>query len=370
MTRDVFVPVNPRAAAATVADFAVAPWHYDRFECRPVRTTPSGAVIETVDYPSRDAPEVAVTVTLDSAGHLVRSSETHGVFRFHAPAGMTRVALDSALRAHAAAERSTLISLDYVVDPGLLMKRGGGRSLQTLNVSTRAVADLPLLDRPARHAREAMRDCHVGRVDADTTSPEPAETPDDVARAFFRAIGDENWTAAVALFDSTTLRASRDHGIRNLLGWAKAGAPTAANRRPGQSAAIGWSSDADTADLAKYDTVPVVTQGGATTIGELARLSPMAFAARTLEAAYARGTGRTNFTVLGDVREGADLAHVIYRVDDAGVTYFAANMYRPELHLRRVAGAWKIVADLATLGPINIVNAAVDYRPPAPTPVR
>ncbi len=371
MSRDVFVPVNPRTAAGSIADFAVPPWHYDRFECRPVRTTPSGAVIETVDYPSRDAPAVAVTVTLDSAGRLVRSSENHGVFRLHAPAaGTTRVALDSALRAQAAAERSTVISLDYVVDPGLLMTGRGGRILQTLAVSTRAVADLALLDRPGRHAREAMRDCHVGRVDVDTARPEPAEAPDDVARAFFRAIGDEKWSTAAAYFDPTTLRAFRDHGIRNLLGWAKAGAPTAANRRPGQSAAIGWSSDGDTADLAKYDTVPVVTQGGATTIGALARLSPVAFAARTLEAAYARGAGRTNFTVLGDVREGTTLAHVVYRVDDAGVTYFTPNMYRPELHLRREAGAWKIIADLATLGPANIVNAAVNYRPPAPKPVR
>ncbi len=371
VSRDIFVPVNPGPGAATIHDFAIAPWHYDRFDCMPLRTTPSGAVMETVEYPSRRAPQVSVSLTLDSAGRLVRSSETHGVFRFRPPTGdTTRSALDSALRAQAASQQSTMISLDYVVDPGLLIKRGGRRTLQTLAVSTRAVADLPSLDRPAEHAREAMRDCHVGRAYADTAIPGPGGAPDDVARQFFRAIGDEDWTAAVAYFDSTTLQNTREQGIRNLLGWAKEGAPTQANRRPGQSTAIGWNSDADTANLAKYDTVSVVTPYRSTTIGALARLSAAAFAARTLEATYARGTGRTNFTVLGYVSEGTALAHVVYRMDRAGVTYFSLNMYRPVLHLRREAGAWKIIADFATLSPGNIVNAAVNYRPPAPKPVR
>ncbi|MDE3151851.1 MAG: hypothetical protein KGL93_06340 [Gemmatimonadota bacterium] len=175
LERDVVTPVSRPVSDGDLHAFAIAPWHYDRVECRFVRQTPTGAVIETAFYPSFADAQVSLSLTYDSTGHLVRSGETHGVFRFRPPAGdISKAVRDSALRAQSQGLRQTLISLDYLVDPGLLVRRDSGMTTRTLAVSTRGVGDLPVLDRPAEHAREAARACPPGARGLRAASPPSA----------------------------------------------------------------------------------------------------------------------------------------------------------------------------------------------------
>ena len=361
MTRDVFTPLIG-TGETTLADLAVAPCHFDRAECGPARITPAGARIQTVYYPTSADAQVALSITLDSAGRLVRSSETHGVLRFHyAPEDTSRAAQDSARRAQMRALRQTVVSLDYVVDPGLVLRREGNGPPQSMTVSTRAVEDSPLLDHPIVHAREAMRACHMTAGSPGT----PADAPDpaSAARQYFDLINNARWDEAAAMLDSASVDRLRATTIEGLLGWAESGAPTRDNRPPGQSRGFSWASPRDTAMLLRTeDTTIVPTPTGPVRIGVLAGLTPRGLAARTLQAGYAPSVGTRVYDVLGVVPEGDTLAHALYR-ERFAIGFLAPSGPSPyELDLYLRDGKWRVIAQSPGVPTSGLMNYALNYQ--------
>ena len=361
ITRDVLIPLGRPGAQATVDNFAIAPWSAEHGECSPVRTATTGATFETAYYPSQKDATVHISLTLDSAGRLIRSTESHGRM-YMPPPGVAGQATPAIAAADDAA--GITIILDYQTDVGALMRSERGNPMQSMAVSTRAVGELALLGSPADKARAAARMCGVGQYASARAEPPSVpgtrspQGPDDVARDFFDAVGNERWTAAAADLDSAALVRFRLDAIRGLLGYAKS--VTAAGANPAHG--ISWSSVADTNVFARYDTVSVITQGDSTTVGALAHLAPAAFAARALEIAYTPRVGREQYTVLGSVSEGDSVAHVVYRGDFAGMRMGDASLSRSLMHLRRVGSAWKIAPQESVLQPYDIINGAANYR--------
>lgn len=378
--RDVFVPVGPAQSSRNIRDFAIAPWSNDGGECIPIRLTATGARYESVYYPTRKNAKVLIALTVDSTGHLVHSTETHGVISFRPPPGdTTRAGLDSALVKAQRATRVTSISLDYLTDNGFLMQRGGGQPTRSMIVSTVAVENLPLLDNPAQHARDAARHCNVGvygepRVGAQA-QPTPGQSsralmaPDDVARAFYDDLRQREWAQATSLMDTHALGRFRMNVLKDLLGWAEKGAQTFGKQRAagGSPKSLGWSSARDTSLLGRYDTVSVITRGDSTTIGTLARLPDDTLVARLLAAVHGAYGATTVPIFIGYVTEGDSLAHVVYRTAYYGGSFAPEATQRSMVHLRRVDGRWKIIVGPPVLEAYSVVNAAVNYRPP---PVR
>ncbi len=375
--RDVFVPVGPVQSSRNIRDFAIAPWSAEGGECRPVRVTPTGAEYESVYYPNLEHAGVLIALTLDSTGHIIHSSETHGVIRFRPPKGdTTRAGLDSALARAQRATRVTTISLDYVTDNGFLVQRGGGEPARSMVVSTVAVQHLQLLDNPAQHARDAARHCRVGiygEPGAGTAArPTNAQgsrtlmTPEDVARAFYDDLRQREWTRAAALMDLPDAGQFRLLVLRNLVGWAMKGSPTFAKERAaGSRLGIGWGAARDTALLPRYDTVSVITAHDSTTIGALAHLPPDTLVARMLASTYGDYGNMTVPIFIGYVTEGDSLAHVVYRTGYVGGLYTPPATQRTLVHLRRVGGSWKLILGEPVLSASAIVNAAIQYPPPS-----
>jgi hypothetical protein len=125
--RDPFSPdVGPAAVKAFIPDVAA---FESGGECA-MHKLPgsSSATITTAYFPSRAAPQMTVSITFDSAGHLVQYAELRGVVTLRGfPPGTSAPQRDSALRAAEAAMRSTSISLNYPIDQGILRNRGGGK---------------------------------------------------------------------------------------------------------------------------------------------------------------------------------------------------------------------------------------------------
>lgn len=361
ITRDVLIPLGRPGGEATVDNFAIAPWSAEHGECSPVRTATTGATFATAYYPSRRDATVHISLTLDSAGRLIRSTESHG--RMYMPPPGVTVQPTPASAAAGDTPGITII-LDYETDVGALMRSERGKPMQSMAVSTRAVGELALLGSPADKALAAARMCHMGKyATVQTETPSVPRTrspqvPDDVARDFFDAVGNERWNAEAADLDSAALVRFRLDAIRGLLGYAKSVMAAGANPLHG----IGWSSTADTNVFARYDTVSVITQGDSTTVGALARLAPAAFAARALAIVYTPRVGRERCTVLGSVSEGDSLAHVVYRRDFAGLRLGDASLSRSLMHLRRVGSEWKIAPQESVIQTFDIINAATSYR--------
>ena len=370
VTREVIVPVGQRTNGSRFRDRAVG---RGGGECQTIRTTATGAVFKTAYYPSKADARVTVSLTFDSVGRLIRSTQTNGVLRFHLPPGDTTPATrDSDLSAAVQSVHSTTISLDYVTDDGLLIQRGGGRPERSMLVSTTAVGDLEVLGRPAERACEAATTCHVAaQRTAGTTAPNPLPphsrslmAPDDVAQRFFDAVQDEHWTEAAAFFDSTDVSANRLPSLKALLGWAQGGALTAARQPAGTPFRGGFNWARDTSKLETYDTVAVVTAAGSTTIGALARLSPEAFLATSLAARLGQPRPVAASQVVGFVTEGDSVAHVVFRTQYLNSRFATPPTQRELLHMRRVSGRWMIIPTSPFVSAGDMAAAAMNYRPP------
>jgi hypothetical protein len=108
-------------------------------ECMVGRTPGSGATMVTAFYPARTTSTFQITLTFDSVGHVVRYSERRGIPHIKPPTGATRAQLDSTIRATDASLRSTTISLDYPIDQGMVMNRGGGKPTNAVMATVRDV---------------------------------------------------------------------------------------------------------------------------------------------------------------------------------------------------------------------------------------
>jgi len=142
---DPFSPETGIAAAkAFVPDVAAAD---SAGECSLHKFPGSTSTIATASFPSRQAPLMSVSMTFDASGRAVRYAETRGLpnTRGTTMAGMSEARRDSVLRAARAAVRSTVISLDYALDQGILHNLGGGKPEHAVLTSTRMVESLTAL---------------------------------------------------------------------------------------------------------------------------------------------------------------------------------------------------------------------------------
>ena len=125
------------------------------------RTMGSGATIVTAFYPARTTSRFQITLTFDSAGHVVRYNERRGIAHFKAPPNATPAQLDSTVRAAEATLRSTTISLDYPIDQAIVMNRGGGKPTNAVMATVRDVERAEKLGSVTARLERMRRLCGV-----------------------------------------------------------------------------------------------------------------------------------------------------------------------------------------------------------------
>ena len=116
-------------------------------ECRMVKGPGSSNVtIAAASFPNRATSKMNVSLTFDSAGHLVRYSEVRGYTGIrNIPRGATEAQRDSMMRAAQLATRSTTISLDYAIGQGIVHNKGGGKLDNAVLAAPRDFESLAIL---------------------------------------------------------------------------------------------------------------------------------------------------------------------------------------------------------------------------------
>jgi hypothetical protein len=130
-------------------------------ECTLNRTGGSGATIVNAYFPARAGAKSQVTITFDSARHLVRYSERHGIPHLGSMTGLSDAQRDSVMRAADAAVRSTSVSFDYAIDQAVASNRGGGKPTHAVLGTVRAMEKLESLDVPAARQERVRKLCGV-----------------------------------------------------------------------------------------------------------------------------------------------------------------------------------------------------------------
>ncbi len=156
---EAFVP--DRGDSAIRAFVADVPPFDSAGECAITRTTGSGSTVVTAFFPDRPTARMQATLAFDSAGRLIRYMEVHGVVRFRLPPGTTDAQRDSILRAATSAMRSTMVTLDYAMDQGVLSNRGGGKPSHAALGSVRAMENLESAGRPRERLERIRKLCGV-----------------------------------------------------------------------------------------------------------------------------------------------------------------------------------------------------------------
>ena len=125
---DILVSRSRGDSALNAFVLAVAPVESGG-ECRLTRPTPKVTTI-AAHFPSYDSSQTRLTITFDSAGHLVRFIESRGrvptsiILR----ADSTRIPpSDSVLRAAIISIPQSQIQLDFPLDEAVVMNLGNGR---------------------------------------------------------------------------------------------------------------------------------------------------------------------------------------------------------------------------------------------------
>ena len=131
-------------------------------ECTLFRTGGSGATITTAFFPTRKEVVTQISITFDSAGHLVRYAERRGGSRTTGLSRQTSDAqFDSVVRAADAVARSTTISFDYAIDQGTASNRGGGKPTLAILGPVRNLEKLESLGNPAARIERVRQLCGV-----------------------------------------------------------------------------------------------------------------------------------------------------------------------------------------------------------------
>jgi hypothetical protein len=159
LIRESFVP--KRGDAAFAAFHASVAADETGGECALSRTTGNGATIVTAGFPARKNPQLAITMTFDSVGHLMRYSERRGASTLPKINGLTDAQRDSAIHATLDATRSTMISLDWAVDQSLAINRGGGLPTEAIVGTVKAMENLPQLGPVGARLERVRRLCGV-----------------------------------------------------------------------------------------------------------------------------------------------------------------------------------------------------------------
>lgn len=129
-------------------------------ECSIMRTGGSGATTALAYFPAKVKAMMQVSITFDSSGRLVRYSERRGVPEMPTK-GMKLEQLDSLVRAQEAKTRSTMVSLDYAVDQGMAMNRGGNLPVVAVSGTVREIERLDKLGPPSARLERVRKLCGV-----------------------------------------------------------------------------------------------------------------------------------------------------------------------------------------------------------------
>lgn len=121
-------PVQMQTSADQMRAFVLDVPPFDEGgECTIARPNGAGTTLVAAYFPTRHSPKALVNLTFDPKGAFVQYTETRGVMHFALPPAATPAKRDSVRDSVVAATRSTSISLDYPMDRGTVMNRGGGQ---------------------------------------------------------------------------------------------------------------------------------------------------------------------------------------------------------------------------------------------------
>ena len=155
-------------------------------------------------------------------------------------------------------------------------------------------------------------------------------SPQTVAQHFFGALEGRRWRDAAALIDPQQLVSYRDETLAMLVALIQQREELRRMPAQGSGALVPLSSDGklDPEALARVGDTPLPAVPGVRTLRDLAALPPAEFLARLLEASDLRSLERSGGRIdslrrriLGAVAEGDSVAHVVYRLEGAGVRY-------------------------------------------------
>ena len=165
-TRDVFVatgasfrPVRGDSALRAFVPEVAA--QESGGECSVTRTGGSGATMVMASFPARTKALMQVNITFDSSGRLVRYSERRGVPDMSATKGVRFEQIDSLIRAQEAKTRTTSVSLDYAIDQGIAMNRGGDRPTIAVMGTVREIERMEKLGPPTARLERVRKLCGV-----------------------------------------------------------------------------------------------------------------------------------------------------------------------------------------------------------------
>ena len=130
-------------------------------ECSVTRTGGSGATMVMASFPAKVKALMQVNITFDSSGRLVRYSERRGVPDMSAMKGMRIEQLDSLIRAQEAKTRTTSVSLDYAIDQGMAMNRGGDKPTIAVMGTVREIERMEKLGPPTARLERVRKLCGV-----------------------------------------------------------------------------------------------------------------------------------------------------------------------------------------------------------------
>ncbi len=158
---DVTGSFSPRSDQASIDAYVpdIAPFDSGG-ECNVLRTGGNGATIVSAQYPDRLHARTSVTMTFDSAGHMVRFNERHSDRANEAYRGCAEQ-LDSALQAHTRVTRSSTVQLDFVLDQGLALSSGAGKPTIAISAPVRVIERLARLGPPTERMARSRKLCGV-----------------------------------------------------------------------------------------------------------------------------------------------------------------------------------------------------------------
>jgi hypothetical protein len=157
---DVF---SPASGPTAIHDFRPQVAAFDSAgECLLTRSGGSGATHVIAMFPSHVNARSRVTLDFDSAGRLIRYSESRGVVpAVKLPPTTPRAQLDSALRATMEASHLTTINLNYPLDQAIAMNRGGNRPTAAVMGTVRSMESLESLGNPRARMERVRKLCGV-----------------------------------------------------------------------------------------------------------------------------------------------------------------------------------------------------------------
>lgn len=133
----------------------------DGGECTIARPNGAGTTMVAAYFPNRRAVKMLVNLMFDPKGAFVQYSETRGVTHFQLPLSASPAQRDSARDATMLAMRSTSITLDYPLDRGTVMNRGGGQLANGILGPVATIVALPQLGDVMQRLERVRRLCGV-----------------------------------------------------------------------------------------------------------------------------------------------------------------------------------------------------------------